>query len=153
VTDYDSRPETYEHISKVRAELLTIASDLISRAHVHDQSKLENPELAIFDEYTPKLEDAEYGTPEYKAILQEMLKKGFGHHYEVNDHHPEHFSHGIADMNLMQITEMLCDWYAAGQRPGGISIRTSIEKNQKRFDYSDEMKKLLLNTAGDMGWL
>jgi hypothetical protein len=150
---YDSRPETYLHISKVRGVLLTIATDLIARAHIHDASKLESPELETFDEYTPRLEEADYGTPEYKQLTAEMREKGLAHHYEVNDHHPEYFSNGISDMNLMQVTEMLCDWYAAGQRPGGIPIARSIVLNQERFGYSDEFKVLLLNTAGDLGWL
>ena len=40
---YDSRPETYEHIARVRLLMLKLAFDLIERAHVHDSSKLFDP--------------------------------------------------------------------------------------------------------------
>lgn len=31
------------------------------------------------------------------------------HHYQNNDHHPEHFELGINGMNLLQLLEMLAD--------------------------------------------
>lgn len=55
---------------------------------------------------------------------------------------------GIQGMSLVDLVEMLCDWKAAGERhennPG---LEHSIEINQARFGYSDELKKILLNTA------
>lgn len=53
----------------------------------------------------------------------------------------------IRGMNLLDIVEMLCDWKAAGLRtdPPG-DIRRSIEINQERFGYSDELRQILLNT-------
>jgi hypothetical protein len=82
------------------------------------------------------------------------------HHYSHNDHHPEYFSihykqrdgkgtpvyKGLAGMNLMQFTEMLCDWYAATQRHEDGDIYESIEYNQQRFGYSDELKSIFFNT-------
>jgi hypothetical protein len=91
---YDSRPDTYAHIATVRDYLLRIVTDLMYRAHDHDLSKLEEPERSVFDEYTPKLKDSTYGSDEYKTFLKGM-GEGLRHHYEVNDHHPEHFENGI----------------------------------------------------------
>jgi hypothetical protein len=49
-------------------------------------------------------------------------------------------------MSLVQLTEMLCDWKAATLRHKDGDIRRSIEQNQQRFGYSDEVKRILLNT-------
>ena len=52
----------------------------------------------------------------------------------------------IRGMNLVQLVEMLCDWKAATMRHKDGDIRRSIEINQGRFGYSDEIKQILLNT-------
>lgn len=142
---YDSRPDTYAHIAEVRDALLRLATDLIYRAHHHDRTKLIEPELSIFNEYTPKLRDSTYGSDEYKAFLDSM-GEGLAHHYRYNRHHPEHFADGIAGMNLLDIVEMLCDWLAATKRHADGDIYRSVELNQERFGYDDQVKRLLLNT-------
>jgi hypothetical protein len=152
VSGYDSRPDTFEHIGKVRALLLGLAVNLINRAHVHDASKLESPELEVFDEYTPKLAGSTYGSDEYKAFLKGM-GEGLSHHYLVNRHHPEYHPRGIRDMNLLDLTEMLADWKAATERHADGDLGRSIEMNAERFGYGPEIKQLLIVTATDLGWL
>jgi hypothetical protein len=142
----DSRPETYRHIGQVRGLVLGAAQDLQRRAHEHDASKLENPELGIFDEYTDKLRGVEYGSEEYFEHLNGM-QAALDHHYAHNDHHPQHFIGGIQDMSLLQLTEMLCDWIAATRRHDDGDIRKSIEMNAERFGYGPELKQLLHNTV------
>lgn len=146
MSDYDSRPDTHEHIGQVRGLLLGVAADLTTRAHGHDRSKLEAPEVEVFDEFTPKLRDSTYGSDEYKEFLVGM-GEGLQHHYTVNDHHPEHFDCGIREMNLMQLTEMLCDWIAATRRHADGDIRRSINQNAERFGYGDELRRLLHDTV------
>lgn len=158
--NYDSRPDTWEHIQAVRGLLGEIVVDLLDRMHAHDQSKLVEPELSTFDEYTPKLRDSTYGSLEYKAFLAGM-GEGLAHHYAANDHHPEHFdpagathgARGIEAMDLVQVTEMLCDWKAATLRHADGDLARSIEQNAERFGYGNEMKRLLFNTASRRGWL
>lgn len=149
---FDSRPATYEHIGTVRGYVLEVVDSLLTRAHVHDASKLVDPEVAVFDEYTPKLRDSTYGSDEYKAFLHGM-GEGLRHHYAENDHHPEHFANGIRDMDLTQVVEMLCDWKAATTRHADGDLGRSIEQNAERFGYGDELKTLLMNTARSFGWL
>jgi len=200
---YDSRPDTHEHIAQVRGLVLGVAANLIERAHRHDRSKLEPPEVEVFDRVTPLLKDSTYGSDEYKGFLADM-GEGLEHHYEVNDHHPEHFPAGeghevdvgtelafhpsgdeytvasavysgcdwtargeeadvrdaaalhesenfapggIAEMNLIQLTEMLCDWIAATRRHADGDIRRSIDQNAERFGYGEEIQSLLHNTV------
>jgi hypothetical protein len=142
---YDSRPDTLQHIEQVRIFLARVIDDLMSRAIYHDASKLKSPEKEIFDEFTPKLRTSTYGSEEYKGYLQAM-GEALKHHYAHNSHHPEHRPNGIKGMSLVDLLEMLCDWKAATLRHANGDIRRSIEQNQQRFGYSDELKSILLNT-------
>lgn len=144
---YDSRLDTQDHISRVERGLDVVREHLRRRAVDHDRSKLESPEKEMFDEYTPRLRDTEYGSDEYKQALEEM-GEALRHHYAHNSHHPEHFAKGIRGMSLLDLIEMLVDWKAAGERHAdGGDIFRSIEMNQERFRYSDELREILENTA------
>ncbi len=78
------------------------------------------------------------------------MKPAIDHHNSANRHHPEHFEGGIHEMNLIDLLEMMCDWKAATLRHNDGDIMKSIEINQKRFGYSDELAAILRNTAN---WL
>lgn len=147
VITMDSRPDTVEHIRKVRTLLLRVGEEILRRADEHDRTKLEEPEKPIYDEYTPKLEDTEYGTEEYDQYLDEM-GEALQHHYEQYRHHPEHFEEGVVDMHLLDLLEMVVDWRAATERHDDENgMHHSIEENQERFGYGDELKRILVNTA------
>jgi hypothetical protein len=145
----DSRIATYEHIQQVQNLLMVCIGDLQERLLVHDQSKLVSPEKEIFDEFTPKLATSTYGSDEYKSFLAGM-KPALDHHYANNSHHPEYFAEGIRGMSLIDLLEMLCDWKAATMRHNDGNILRSIEINQQRFGYSDELKQILLNTIREI---
>lgn len=146
---YDSRADTIEHIRTVRGFLMKVITNLENRAIKHDASKLKDPEKSAFDKYTPKLKGSTYGSDEYKETLTAM-KPALDHHYAHNQHHPEHWPNGMADMSLMDLIEMLCDWKAATLRHADGDLAKSIEINQKRFGYSDEMKRHLIKTATEL---
>lgn len=143
---YDSRPDTHEHIAQVRGLLLGVAQELTIRAHRHDRSKLSEPELAVFDRVTPRLRASTYESDEYKGFLSEM-GEGLQHHYEENDHHPEHWTDGVQGMDLVALLEMVCDWIAATRRHDDGDIHRSIDQNAERFDYGDELRRLLHRSA------
>jgi hypothetical protein len=142
---YDSRDDTRDHIAEVRRRLDRVIADMQRRHREHDRSKLESPEVEAFDEYTPKLKATTYGSDEYRSYLGAM-KPALDHHYAENSHHPEHYPDGIRGMSLLDLIEMLCDWKAATLRHADGDIRRSVEINQARFGYSDELKAILLNT-------
>lgn len=147
--NYDSTDETLKHKLMVARYLRKFATELLFRAENHDASKLEAPEKAIFDEYTPKLKNTTYGSDEYKQYLAEM-QVALHHHYMTNRHHPEHFQNDISGMNLIDVIEMFCDWIAATQRHADGNIIDSININERRFMFSDELKSILLNTITDL---
>jgi hypothetical protein len=152
VTSYDSRPDTRKHIAKVDSYLNDVAQMLMYRGDVHDASKLVPPELEMFNSATDRLNNVVYGTPEYDEGIK-ALGPALTHHYKHNSHHPEHYRNGISGMSLLDLTEMLMDWKASSERMAdGGDIHYSIEYNQKRFGYSDELKSILHNTAREMDW-
>jgi hypothetical protein len=148
---YDSTQDTLEHIKRVDELLRIVAHDFRLRGVMHDQTKLSSPEKEAFDEFTPKLKTSTYGSDEYKQFLAQ-LKPALDHHYAHNRHHPEHFKHGINDMTLMDIIEMLLDWKAASERHSDGDIWKSIDINVKRFNIDPQLASILRNTARSMGW-
>ena len=150
---YDSTKDTLKHIKRVRFYIKNCVKELHKRTKSHDQDKIHNfIEKALFDEFTPKLKGCTYGSDEYKSFL-ESLKPALDIHYENNRHHPEHFTNGINGMNLIDVLEMICDWKAASERHADGDILKSIEINQKRFGYSDDLKNILINTAIFLKWI
>lgn len=151
MTRHDSHQDTFDHIQEVRRRLDVVIHALGQRAEDHDYSKLCEPEKSVFDEYTPKLRGSTYGSDEYKSYLTAM-KPALDHHYAHNSHHPEYYTNGIRGMDLLDVIEMLCDWKAATLRHADGDLRRSIEINQKRFGYTDELKQILINTAERLGF-
>jgi len=175
----NARAEIYKHIQTVQRLLGRCIRNLMLRGEVHDASRLESPEAEIFEVATEKLAGLTYGSDEYKAALAEM-KPALDHHYANNRHHPEFharlecggcfkkFPDGwekccdacgynvwprspcVDKMTLLDLVEMLCDWKAATMRHRDGDIRRSVEINQSRFGYGDELKQIFLNTIDEI---
>lgn len=143
---------TMKHIERVRNLLNVVIVELIKRGEKHDQSKLEDPEVELFTEYTSKLSAMTFGSDEYKESLA-MLKPALEHHYANNRHHPEHHPNGIDDMNLIDLIEMLVDWKAASERHNDGNILKSVDYNAERFNFSSQLKRIFNNTVRDLGMI
>ena len=152
MSDYDSRPDTIKHAMRVRQLLVPVIDELDERSRVHDASKTQPPELAIFDEFTPKLRHSTYGSDEYKAFLAAM-GEGLIHHYAHNRHHPEHFEDGVDGMTLIDVLEMLADWKAATERHENGDLARSLQIQAERFGIGPGVMALLWNTAVHFGWV
>ena len=143
---YDCTDDTRKHIFQVQQLVKSCTTVIIEQAYTHDHSKLVEPEKSLFDIYTPKLKEMQFGSEEYKQCLKE-LDVALRNHYALNRHHPEHFEDGIQGMNLFDLIEMLCDWCASCSRMEDGNIYNSIEFCQQRFGYSNELKAILKNTV------
>jgi hypothetical protein len=144
---YDSKADTLEHIQHVRDGIGEAISELAYRAKIHDRTKLGPNEKPTFDRVTPLLRGLTYGSDEYKASLASM-GPALAHHYASHRHHPEHFGEaGIRGMNLVDVLEMVIDWHASVKRHADGDLHRSIDLNQKRFGYSDDLKAMMHNTA------
>ena len=143
--------ETRKHQQAVGELMSRFARELLRRASIHDDSKLESPERETFIRVTAKLKGLTYGSDEYKVQLEEM-GEALHHHYLHNRHHPEFFDtdpsrNGVGEMTLVDVVEMLCDWYAATKRHADGDIYESIRINRERFRISDQLTDVLRNTV------
>lgn len=139
--------DTIKHIRNVQYLLHMVVEELLKRSREHDATKLEEPEKAIVDEFSPKLKDSTYMSEEYKGFLKDM-KIALKHHYSKNKHHPEHFGEkGINGMNLIDLLEMMCDWRAAAMRHANGDMAESLKQGKKRFKIEPQLAQILDNTA------
>lgn len=140
------RQATIDHIQKVQHYCSLMVARFANRFSDHDRSKLEEPEAPTFARVTGKLHGLTFGSEEYKQALVEM-GPALDHHYAHNRHHPEYFEDGIQGMDLLDIVEMVADWYAASQRHANGDIMKSLDINQERFGFSDDLKAVMANTV------
>ena len=143
---YDSSAETQEHIDKVSKYMSKLSEEIDKRGKEHDKSKLGKEEKPYFDKATPELKKLEFGTKEYEESLK-ILKPALNHHYKVNRHHPEYHDNGVEDMDLVDLTEMVCDWVAASQRTKDGDAMKSVEICSKRFKVPEQLKSIIINTV------
>lgn len=144
---YDSRDNAHKHKFNIEKIYYSLFRPLLDeRIEVHDNSKLEDPELACYNKWIPELAKVTVDDPKYAEIKDHMRKDGLNHHFMVNRHHPEHFEHGIADMNLVDFVEHVIDCYAASKAsdtPFEVAMPTIMERN----GYPEEVRSIIMNTA------
>ena len=152
-----SKARTQRHINQVEKLMWWFANQIMIRAHNHDASKLEEPEASIFEKYSDKISQFEFGSEEYFDILVKM-KEATDHHYSNNRHHPEHFKPKVAQlntfdeiscMNLIDIVEMFIDWKAASMVNNG-DIDKSIQIGKGRFGINYQLIEIFKNTAKEI---
>lgn len=125
-------------------------AEILDRAFAHDMSKLVPPEKEVFDSLPPPW--AAYGTPAYEESRQKLMP-ALEHHYLVNSHHVEHYRDGIRGVNLFDLLEMLADWKSKEIDSPDNSLSKSIEINSEKYEMSDQLKQILLNTASYLEWI
>lgn len=133
-----------KHKEKVRRRLLFLSDELKKRADEHDDSKLKNPEIRYLIEMD-KEPRYPYNSPEYFNKMKRW-QKFFGHHYDNNRHHPDHFRNGILDMTLTDICEYLVDIISYYDEMHVHDGMDTIEKQQGRFGLDNQLSQILVNT-------
>lgn len=136
-----------DHKKEVSNILLKWSDELKKRAEIHDNSKLEEPEFSTFFEYTPKLKETEFNSPEYKDCLKKM-NTALEHHYRNNRHHPEYFdllngkelddirkNDDIHSMPLLDLLKML------NKSSNGIHSMTLIDLLEMLADWYSSAKR------------
>lgn len=143
--EFDFLTDTLIHIGEVQEELEVFCHELKMRGIKHDRSKLQDPEFSIFVSTREQFKKANYGTPEYDAVM-EAARPAVDHHYKNNRHHTGHHSNGIEDMNLIDIIEMICDWKVAARRSPNQTFQESLPKCFKKYNIHGQLKQTILNT-------
>ncbi len=124
---------------------------LFYRSTLHDLSKYRWSEASYFSKVIFRLKSSEYGTKEYREML-DSIKPAILIHYSRNKHHPEHYGvNGYSKMSHIDKLEMVADWSAATKRHATGNILTSIDINQDRFGYTDLDKQFLLDVVEKCG--
>ena len=144
-----SKKDTWQHINHVAEFIERVRDELQQRKQNHDSSKLCEPELSGYATCVPRFKGTTYGSPEYKAVVNDM-RPAVDHHYANNRHHPEFFGDdGINGMNLVDVLEMICDWKAAAIRAGNLDkFEENVGKNLERFKVEPQLAKLIKNSLG-----
>lgn len=135
-----------EHKTEVGKNMSLVSTDLFERAVRHDFSKFHKEEHYLFETSTKELAKITYGSEEYAEALRK-IRPAIEHHYKVNSHHPEHYTNGINDMNLLDVIEMVCDWMAAVKRHDDGDIMKSLKINRERFGIDDQLYGIIENTV------
>lgn len=65
----------------------------------------------------------------------------------------EHRRDRLNGMTLVDLIEMLADWKAATERHTDGSLRASLDIQRERFGISEQLERILRNTAEHFGWL
>ncbi len=139
----------HRHLVYLREGLMKIRHALEHRGLVHDQSKFGSEEFAGFSRINATARQYPYGSEEYKSALR-AERPTIDSHYKNNSHHPE-FHENLSDMGWLDITEMVCDWWAAGQAYGTTPWHKTLEIQKERFDWSPEQWWLIEQVASFLG--
>lgn len=152
MTKSDTKEYIEAHRKCVRKWLLHFSSILEQKGEEHDLSKLEEPE---YSQWCKMDEEPRYryGTKEYSNKLK-RFKYLFKMHWadKRNRHHPEHFflmnkeELIFNDKDLIDLVEMLCDWLGYRDSISYSEAKSLVEQQCKRFNFSEELKNLLMNT-------
>lgn len=137
--------KTMRHIERVRNLINKFCQNMQHRGELHDQCKLDTPEVEAFCAAKP-LNQLTYNSPEYIENTRQ-LDTALQHHYARSRHHPQHFKHGINDMTLEDLVEMFIDWQASSERQDNGNILKSIEDNGVKFEMSPQLVRIFENTA------
>ena len=137
-----------DHKKRVAHFMQLVADELFERATIHDNSKFLSEEFEPYDAAFPEFKKYAFGSEEMKAVY-ESIKPALQHHFQANRHHPEHFEHGIVDMNLIDVIEMACDWLAASSR-SKTGISKGLEINKTKFGIGDQLFEIIQNTVNSL---
>ncbi len=110
--------------------------ELLKRAAVHDNSKLEDKELYLLSRLNDRIEA--FTDPDYR--LNDTQKEIIEEHWRKNRHHPEYFE-DYNEMTELDILEMCCDWSARSSQYGTDLMEFVKTRQENRFHFSPEVYK------------
>jgi hypothetical protein len=119
------------------------------RAIRHDLSKYRWSEAKWFASTIFELGKVEYGTPEYRALL-DKIRPAITLHYQRNSHHPEYWG-SVEQMPRVDLIEMVADWKAASKRTANGDLKRSIQMNRERWQYDEATEVAMRDIAVAMG--
>jgi hypothetical protein len=116
-----------------------LASQLINRVIVHDNSKFDDEELYGLASISNK---SALTNP--NVLLSNSQEEIVKLHWKNNRHHPEYFD-DITDMTEVDILEMCCDWYSRSVQYNTDLLDFVYIRQNNRFHFPDDMFDMILN--------
>lgn len=158
------------HVRAVKNNLILFANafnsekemqeQIWNRVMHHDDSKTKAPEYVPYVWRYWKVKCLTEGVPEnlkdsftveyFKdPSLDQEIRDGIFHHITHNRHHPEwHPDHD--DMNMIDIIEMVCDWYAVSKEYGTNIDDWVKDVVPRRYHFGKTKKQMVLKTIAKM---
>ena len=141
---------TFMHRTHVDSLMRNVANEIRKRGKLHDVSKLSGIEFSFGEMYF----DGYIKANKYYATVPDVneynknMAPAFAEHYKHNDHHVEHFKKGLPDMNLLQLTEFLCDEFAYMRERGYVKYECieEIERRLSSYGASEDLISIAKNT-------
>ena len=150
ITINDQKIDTYDeylsnHKKIVEDKILHLADILKDRGLHHDDDKFTGELYSTYAEAYPLLKNHKYGTPEQQKAYDELLGDVKKIHSSHNPHHPGYYENGVNGMTLIDVMEMLCDWYSASQVNGN-GFEDAFNFNCNRDGIEKQLADILANT-------
>ena len=137
------------HKTAVEISMNKLAKRIRIRGSRHDNSAMSGLEHAIGSMYSKhKLPTHWISDPTTLGNYPKDIQSAIKSHYENNDHHPEHFENGMYDMNIIQLTEMICDVFET-LRENGVSqsdVHHHIEHMCNNYNIAEPLSSIIKNT-------
>jgi len=123
----------WDHQERVASTMRDISNDIEDRGDSHDSSKFSEEEYLGFVELFGADFSMDVRSKEYQDIVTNAKTSCIQAHYKNNRHHPEHHAN-VADMTLLDLIEMVCDWKGASKslrHKGGFRDNLAYLKQRK----------------------
>ena len=132
----------------VQDKLSTVARELISRGRTHDNSALGSPEIEVYHRFFSEYRKYKIGDPRKDEVFAQMAE-AIGHHFQYNDHHPEHFENGINDMDLIQLMQFTADIMSWSEQEQ-VDIFEILPMIRDKCGMVDQVYNLICNTITEI---
>ena len=143
-----------EHNRSVGQQVIQVCNQLIDRALIHDDSIFTDEDLKLVIQEKKELMDLVAQGYSRNSPQQQNHRKKWKpllgeKHYSLNRHHIQYHDGGINGMNLIDLIEMLCDWYVA-TKENNRDIDKSIRENVQEHKIDSQLSRILKNTVREM---
>jgi hypothetical protein len=170
MTDHFQQVHT-EHVERVQKNLALMGGyyeelspamglQIAQRAILHDQSKLQEPEYVPYVWRINRTLWKKTNSPHLRWLesqtLDQAIQDAVRHHVTHNRHHPE-WHMDADDMSVIDIIEMVCDWYAMSQEFNTSIVTWFNYVVPRRYSFSADVRQkvfdeitLIKTLHGDM---
>ena len=119
------------------------------RLLIHDKSKFRADEFIPYSNFF-------CGENKENDIVQKKFRNAVEMHYSRNSHHPEYYKNNDYKMPIIDLSELLCDWFAASlgykriwPKPGEWDW---IKNSWNKLNLHEENKILLAEMLTELGY-